>query len=250
MDMMSGRSGFLNGASMAAGSAFIIPAALPMAGQMLMMAGDPTAMRSSADQWRSEQSSGSLVDLGADLAEQVRLIKDDGKWKGASYEAFEDRVDEFQGYLTELDDRRRGVADSLDGAAELYDIAGKTCFVAGGAVFSLAMIGWAYSANPVTMLASRPLLWNVAMRISTIVDIMAKLQMKFVFKASLILTGVSYLYSMTAAKFPTIEAITMEAPQFTSAALVYDPASGGLTQSTELDPNAFETPSMMPNFTI
>ncbi|MCG5218941.1 WXG100 family type VII secretion target [Streptosporangium soli] len=235
---------------MSAASALLIPSALPMAGQMLMMAGDPSAMRSAAGQWRSEQSSGSLVDLGADLAEQARLIKDDGNWKGASHAAFETRVDEFQGYLTQLDERRRGVADSLDGAADLYNIAGAACFVAGGAVSVLSFASKLLLANPPAWFASRPGFIKIGMLIARGVGAVANLQMKFVFKASLLLTGVSYLYSATAAKFPSMEAIKLEAPQFTSAALVYDPASGGLTQSTVLDPNALKPPSMMPNFTI
>jgi hypothetical protein len=250
VDVFNARWGFATAAAATAAASSVIPALLPASGQILLMAGDPDTMRNGANEWRGNESAGSLRVLGDDLLKQAEQINTSGHWKGTAYATFQTSVADFQTNLGDLEDRRRGVADGIDSAANLYQSVCNLCMAVGTIAGILAAITRIMMAYPAAWVGSQAAIQSAGASLARVLGGAAAQQRKYTFKASVMLTALSYLYSMTAAKFPGMQPITMAAPQFTSAQLAYDRKTFQLGPPQNPKMPEVDTPGLLDNMSI
>ncbi|HEY9521890.1 MAG TPA: hypothetical protein VIR33_01520, partial [Thermopolyspora sp.] len=228
---------------------------LPLSGLILAMAGDPDSMRHAAADWRGDQpadapgSAAVVNDIRTDLARMKREIKDDDHWTGASYQMFSDKVDDFNDMLREFMGRRQGVADSLDAAAGIYTAACRLSLAAAGIVGTLAALSKIFATtNRLLWLTTMyPQIVLIVNGVTRGVGAAVKTQSKVILKAALILTGAGYLFSQMSSRLPGMQPVKMDVPDFGRTKLAFDPTTGGLTQSVDLqDMGSMKQSSMLP----
>jgi hypothetical protein len=239
MDVVSARNGFILAAATCSAAAIWIPAALPLSGLILSMAGDPDAMRRAAADWRGPQSGeatggDSIEQVKGELARLKQQIYDNEAWRGQAYASFAETVDTFNGLLDDFGRSRGAVADSLDSAADIYIAACRVCLAIAGVVAALAAIIRCFAASRLAWLAAR---WKIEAMVNSItrgLGTTLRTQSKVIFRAALILNAAGFLLGQTAQRLPAMRALRIEVPNFTKAQLTVNPGDGTLTRTPTL----------------
>lgn len=250
-----GQTQFQVAAGLVSGAALVIPQARPLVPLFIAMIANPDDMIRAARDWQdgtaAPKAPGPLVKeaaaeewhppmqsdislLRADLRNLLAAAESKKDWQGSSFEAFKKLVDDFDRELEHLAELRKGVGGSLESAASLYESASTVlvtiaAFVAGLATWTLAM-----SLLPVSLVATHAQVSAVLFRITPIVIDLCKLIGKLTLKIALILGGIGYSVGAMSAKFPGMQAIKGEAPNFTKAKAIFDQEKISVTKAPDL----------------
>ncbi|MBB2742517.1 UNVERIFIED_ORG: hypothetical protein FHR35_002339 [Microbispora rosea subsp. rosea] len=255
VDIWSARSNFITGAGLAATAAMLEPSALSLAGLLATMISDPDSMSRGAREWRNEggedgQAPADIGQLRKDLHGQLTALESNDHLKGRMLTAVKQKFTELDSQLDGLDRGMKGVGDSLDSAAQLYTVASYISLSIGGAAMTLASASAASRANPITLAAIQPVVTAAMASLSRVAQRVFAALGKVSWKVAAIFTGVTYLFAGTQQKLPGMQAITMQAPDFTKAKVAFDGTTGGLTDPLPDVDDMPKTPSFMPPMTL
>ncbi|MEU8056570.1 hypothetical protein [Microbispora bryophytorum] len=251
VEIWDARNNFIAGAGLAATASYLEPSALPLAGLLATMVADPDAMSRGAREWRNEGGDGGQapVDIGglrADLKGQLTALESNGHLKGRMLTTVKEKFAELDSQLDGLDQGMKGVGASLDSASQLYTVASVISLSMGGVALTLANISVAAKTNPVSMAAVQPTVTGIMATMSRTAQKVFAVLAKLSWKVAAIFTGVAYFAGGAQQKFPGMQAVTMQAPDFTKAKVAFDPTSGGLTEPLPDPGDIGKTPSFMP----
>lgn len=255
VDVWNARSNFITGAGLAATAAMLEPSALSLAGLLATMISDPDSMSRSAREWRNEggengQAPADIGQLRKELHGQLTALESNEHLKGRMLTTVKQKFTELDSQLDGLDKGMKGVGDSLDSAAQLYTVASYISLSIGGAAMTLASASAAAKANPVTLAAIQPVVTGAMASLSRVAQKVFTALGKVSWKVAAIFTGVGYLVAGTQQKFPGMQAIAIQAPDFTKAKVAFDGTTGGLTDPLPDMDDMPKTPSFMPPMTL
>lgn len=232
-----GRNRFVWGAGTAAQAAALEPSGWPLAGLLTSMISRPEAMRRGAHEWNDEQEDGStsISALRAALKTEFdtldRGTAENGNkpiLKGEMRKKIGERFTELDTQLANFENSRKSVGASLNSAADLYDAASWVSTAIGSSALAVAWYSAMTRAQPVTLAASRPFVLQAMSRLGQTAQRVVGIMMKTSWKVSAIFAGASYYIAGTTHKFPGMEAVQLNAPEFTRAKVAFDPSTGGL----------------------
>ncbi|MBE3008829.1 hypothetical protein IL992_06455 [Microbispora sp. NEAU-D428] len=255
VEIWDARNNFITGAGLTAMASYLEPSALPLAGLLATMIADPDSMSRGAREWRNEEGedSQSRPDIGRlreDLRGQLAALESNEHLKGRMLTTVKQKFVELDGQLDGLDKAMKGVGDSLGSACQLYTVASFISLAMGGAALTLAKFSAAARANPVAMAAIQPTVTGIMGTMSRTAQKVFDVLVKLNWKVAAIFTGVGYLVAGTQQKFPGMQAIAIQAPDFTKAKVAFDGTTGGLTDPLPDVDDMPKTPSFMPPMTI
>ncbi|MEU7886177.1 hypothetical protein AB0B54_11825 [Microbispora bryophytorum] len=246
VEIWDARNNFIAGAGMAGMAAMLEPSALPLAGLLATMIADPDAMSRGASEWRNEGGGPGIGQLRKDLQAQLTALESNGHLKGRMLTTVKQKFAELDHQLDGLDQGSKGVGASLDSASQLYTVASVIALSMGGVALTLANISVAAKTNPISMAAVQPTVTGIMATMSRTAQKVFAVLAKLTWKVAAIFTGVAYLAGGAQQKFPGMQAITMQAPDFTKAKVAFDPTSGGLTEPLPDPGDIGKAPSFMP----
>ncbi|MEV4459414.1 hypothetical protein [Microbispora sp. NPDC049633] len=251
VEIWDARNNFVTGAGLAGMASLLEPSALPLAGLLATMIADPDAMSRGAREWHNKggekgQAPADIGRLREDLRAQVAALESDGHLKGRMLTTVKEKFLELDHQLAGLDQGMKGVGDSLDSACLLYTAASYISLAMGTTALTLANISVAAKANPVSMAAIQPTVTGIMATMSRTAQKVFTVLAKLNWKVAAIFTGVAYLAGGVQQKFPGMQAVTMQAPDFTKAKVAFDPAGGGLTEPLPDPDDIPKTPSFLP----
>ncbi|WP_169986098.1 hypothetical protein [Microbispora sp. H10836] len=251
VEIWDARNNFITGAGLAAMASYLEPSALPLAGLLATMIADPDSMSRGAREWRNDGGEGGQapVDIGRlreDLKGQLTALESNGHLKGRMLTTVKEKFAELDSQLDGLDQGMKGVGASLDSASQLYTAASFISLAMGGAALTLAHISAAARANPLSMAAIQPTVTGIMVTMSRTAQRVFAVLARLNLKVAAIFTGVAYLAGGAQQKFPGMQAVTMKAPDFTKAAVAFNPVNGGLTDPLPDPDDIPKTPSFMP----
>ncbi|WP_405395395.1 WXG100 family type VII secretion target [Microbispora hainanensis] len=255
VEIWNAQNNFITGAGLAGTASLLEPAARPLAAVLLAMVADPDAMARGAREWRNEggddaNASPDIGQLRTDLRGQITALESNGHLKGQMLATMKQKFAELDTQLDSLDRGMKGVGDSLDSAAQIYTAASYISLSLGGAAMTLAYAGAAAKGNPMTLAVVEPMVIAVIASLSRIAERVFAILGRVSFKVAAIFMGVSYLTAGVQQKFPGMQAITMEAPDFAKAKVAFDPSTGGLAEPLPDPDDMPKTPSFMPPFSL
>ncbi|XVQ87387.1 hypothetical protein ACQP2K_08230 [Microbispora siamensis] len=254
-DIWNARSNFITGAGLAGMAAILEPSALTLAGLLATMIADPDSMSRGAREWRNEggddaKASPDIGQLRKDLNGQLVALESNEHLKGRMLTTVKQKFAELDTQLDGLDKGMKGVGDSLDSAAQIYTVASLISLSIGGAAMTLASASAAAKANPITLAAIQPVVTGAMASLSRVAQRVFTVLGKVSWKVAAIFTGVGYLVAGTQQKFPGMQAIAIQAPDFTKAKVAFDGTTGGLTDPLPDMDDMPKTPSFMPPMTL
>ncbi len=255
VEVWDARNNFITGAGLAASAAMLEPSALTLAGLLATMIADPDSMSRGAREWRNEggedgQAHVDIAQLRKDLHGQLTALESNEHLKGRMLTTVKQKFTELDGQLDGLHQGMKGVGDSLDSAARLYTVASYISLSIGGAAMTLASVSTAAKANPVSMAAIQPVVTGAMASLSRVAQQVFGALAKVSWKVAAIFTGVGYLVGGTQQKFPGMQAVTMQAPDFTKAKVAFDGTTGGLTDPLPDVNDMPKAPSFMPPMSL
>ncbi|SNS79333.1 hypothetical protein SAMN05216276_101670 [Streptosporangium subroseum] len=258
--------------SMAGAAAIVLPYARPISFMMGLMIADPADMQRAAAQWNDKSpvdigpapttftassaqfhppmaapSGGDIDYLRQELGRLARTVGVNKEWVGASYDMFMKTFKEFDDQLLLLENRRKGVGDSLDSAAEIYHWGAVICMSIAGTLMALAAFVTAARFIPPIAVGAETTAMSIVARIGLFLRQVLSTHMKVIWKVTGIVAGVAVLYNQQSQSLPGMKAMKGETPEFTQA-LSYEPASGGLAPVLPKVDTDIEQPSMFPDF--
>ncbi|WP_030508522.1 hypothetical protein [Microbispora rosea] len=255
VEIWDARNNFISGAGLAGMAAVLEPSALPLAGLLATMIADPDAMSRGAREWRNEggengQAPPGIGQLRKDLQAQLTALESNGHLKGRMLTTVKQKFAELDHQLDGLDQGTKGVGASLDSASQLYTAASYISLAMGGTALALANISVAAKTNPISMAAIQPTVTGILATMSRTAQKVFAVLARLNWKVAAIFTGVAYLAGGAQQKFPGMQAVTMQAPDFTKAKVAFDPTSGGLTDPLPNPDDIPKPPSFMPPFSL
>ncbi|GAB3152117.1 WXG100 family type VII secretion target [Microbispora hainanensis] len=254
VEIWNAHSNFITGAGLAGTASILEPTARPLAAVLLAMIADPDAMSRGARAWRNEggddEKSPDIGQLRTDLNAQITALESNQHLKGQMLATMKQKFAELDTQLDTLDKGMKGVGDSLDSAAQIYTAASYISLSLGGAAMTLAYASSAAKGNPAMLVTVEPIVIAVIASLSRIAQRVFAILGKVSWRIAAIFTGVAYLTAGVQQKFPGMQAVTMEAPDFTKAKVAFDPATGGLTEPLPNPDDMPKAPSFMPPFSL
>ncbi|MEV2266817.1 WXG100 family type VII secretion target [Nonomuraea africana] len=240
---------FQTAAGLVSGAALVIPQAWPMAALYLTwVSSDPAKMIHAARAWLDSTPPPKKAPVGpfvkpqaepeteewhapmqtdipllrAELRNLLTAVEANKDWQGDAFEAFKKLVEEFDGELERLGECRKGMCDSLESAASLYEMAGAVLVAIAGFVSALAVWTLAMRFVPAAWVSAHATASKIIFQLTEIVIKVCKMMGKLKLRLVLILGGIGYIVAGMNAKFPGMQAIKGESPNFTKAKAVWD----------------------------
>ncbi|HEX4814465.1 MAG TPA: WXG100 family type VII secretion target [Nonomuraea sp.] len=197
------------------------------------MVSDPEGMADAARNWRSGATS-ELTQLDQQLGQLKNQLKEQGKWEGGAFTAFETVHDNFRNSVTQLKNIRTNTGDAVDSSQDFFKWGAIGCSVIAGAMLLIAMTKYASNlGGPVGRVAG--LIWEKAAGQATLR--ITKEMLKKHGKVVLVLSGLMYLVvkqtESTGKVFPGLKAMPTEMTTatvmpFMNDGMTYDPNTGAL----------------------
>ena len=251
VEIWDARNNFIAGAGLAATASYLEPSALPLAGLLATMISDPDAMSRGAREWRNEggeggQAPADIGQLREDLRGQLTALESNGHLKGRMMSTIREKFAELDKELDGLDRGMKGVGASLDSAAQLFTAASLISLAMGGTALTLANVSAVAKGHPAALATVQPTVIAIMASLSRTAQRVFAVLVKLNWKVAAIFTGVAYMAGGAQRKFPGMQAVTMQAPDFTKAKVAFDPATGGLTEPLPDMNDMPKTPSLLP----
>ncbi|MEV4752555.1 hypothetical protein ACFQVD_40045 [Streptosporangium amethystogenes subsp. fukuiense] len=264
--------------ALATRASVVMPYARPLVVIMGTMVSDPAEMERAAAQWREKSpvgvtplfapssslfttetrewhppmaapdnvADGDIAFIRQELGKLAKAVGSNQEWAGQSYNTFMENFNKFDQELALLDDRRKGMGDSLDSAASLFYVGAVVCLSLATILMGLATYVMSARSSAVAALPAEATAVEIVASLSKFATGLVSTLRKGVWKFTAILTAVAILVQQQTQKLPGVQAIQGETPSFTQA-LKYDSTTGGLTPPTPEMPKT-EQPSLLPEF--
>ncbi|GAA2391758.1 hypothetical protein GCM10010404_56170 [Nonomuraea africana] len=160
--------------------------------------------------------------LRADLRSLLAAAESKEDWKGGSFTAFKKLAQEFDSELEHLGELRKGMKGSMLSGSNVFKTYALVLLAIATFVVALAVFATAMSITPQTAVAAQVQANTQASKLYNIVSTLVRTVAKLTFRLTLLMGGIGYAAAGMSAKFPGMQAVKGESPNFTKAQAVWD----------------------------